>query len=64
MKMLDVQHAFFRPLWRRAAVVALCIGWALFELATGSAFFAILFGAVGVYCAHQFFVVFAPKDPE
>ena len=64
MKLIDVQHSFFRPLWRRVAVVVICLGWAVYELATGSPFFAILFGAVGFYCVHQFFIAFAPKDPE
>lgn len=64
MKLIDVQHPFFRPLWRRVAVVALCLGWAAYELATGSPFFAILFGAVGFYCLHQFFIVFDPKEPD
>lgn len=62
MKLLDVQHPFFRPMWRRVAVVALCLGWALVELATGAVFWAILFGAMGLYCAHQFFIAFDPPD--
>lgn len=62
MKLIDVQHPFFRPLWRRVAVVAVCLGWAAVELAGGAVFWAILFGAVGVYCAHQFFVAFDPPD--
>lgn len=64
MKLIDVQHSFFRPLWRRVAVVVICLGWAMYELATGSPFFAILFGAAGLYCVHQFFIAFAPKDPD
>lgn len=64
MKFLDVQHPFFRPLWRRVAVVAVCLGWAVFEIVTGSPFFAILFGSVGLYCAYQFFIVFNPSDPK
>lgn len=63
-KFLDVQHPFFIPLWRRVAVVGLTLGWAMFELISGSPFWAILFGAVGVYCAHQFFIAFDPKDPD
>lgn len=62
MKFLDVQHPFFRPLWRRVAVVAVCLGWAGVELAAGEVFWAILFGAAGVYCAYQFFLVFDPPE--
>ena len=64
MRFIDVQHPFFRPLWRRVAVVAVSLGWGIYEFATGSPFFGILFGAVGVYCAHQFFVAFDPRDNE
>lgn len=62
MKFLDVQHPFFRPLWRRVAVVAVCLGWAGVELASGEVFWAILFGAAGGYCAYQFFLVFDPPE--
>ena len=59
----DVKHPFFRPLWRRIVVVTGCIAWALVELlSTGSPFWAILFGAAGLWCAYQFFVVFDPAD--
>ncbi len=64
LNFLDPQNPFYRPLWRRVLVTGICLGWGLFELVTGSPFFAILFGAAGVYCAHQFFIAFDPKDPE
>jgi hypothetical protein len=49
-------------MWRRVLVVGICLGWAAVELVTGSVFWAILFGAAGVYCAHQFFLAFDPPD--
>lgn len=64
MKLLDVQHPFFRPVWRRVAIVVLCLGWAAFEFMTASPFFGVLFGGIGVYCGYQFFFAFAPEDPE
>jgi hypothetical protein len=64
MRLFDVQHPFFRPLWRRVAVVAICLGWAVFELLGGAVFWAILFGAAGLYCAHQFFLAFDPPDDQ
>lgn len=64
MRFLDVQLPFFIPLWRRVAVVALALGWATVELTAGSPFWAALFGAAGLYCAHQFFIAFDPKDPD
>lgn len=63
-KFLDLQSNFFRPLWLRIAVVALCLGWAAVEFTTGTPFWGMLFGAVGAYCGWQFFIVFNPKpDP-
>lgn len=64
MKFLDVQHPFFRPIWRRVAVVAICLGWAVFEFVSGAPFWGMLFGAIGLYCAHQFFLAFDPPDDD
>ncbi len=59
-KAFDVQHPLFRPLWLRLAIVALTCGWALFELAGGNLVWAAMFGAAGLYLAHQFLVAFDP----
>lgn len=47
--LLDPRHPFFRPLWVRILCVVLPLAWACLEAATGSAFWAVLFGAAGVY---------------
>ena len=60
----DLQQDFYRPLWLRLAIVVFTLGWAVFELISGSVFWAILFGAVGLYAGHQFFIAFDPKGPE
>ena len=62
MKAFDVQHPFFRPLWRRLLVVALCLGWATFELRHGATIWAAIFAAIGAYLAWQFFLAFDPPD--
>jgi hypothetical protein len=64
MKLLDVQHPFFQPLWRRIVVVVICLGWAVVEISFSEPFWAIMFGALGVYCAWQFFFVFNPEQDE
>ncbi len=70
MDFLDVRTPFFRPLWRRVVAVALCLGWALYEISTGAVFWSILFGAAGLHLAWQFFVIFdrdenaAPEPPS
>ncbi|KUF09327.1 hypothetical protein [Pseudoponticoccus marisrubri] len=60
----NVQLAIFKPLWRRVAVVALCIGWALLEVLHGNLFWAMIFGAIGLYCCHQFFIAFDPPEDD
>ncbi len=45
--MFDFSHPFFRPLWRRIVIVAVALGWALFEAVTGSPGWALIFGALG-----------------
>lgn len=60
MSFFDVQHPFFKPLWRRVAVTVVCLGWAVVEFASGAPFWGILFGAAGLWCAHQFFFAFDP----
>ncbi len=61
-RLFDFDHPFFRPLWIRLLVVALCLGWAAFEFASGSPGWALLFGGVGLLAAYRFFVAFDPRD--
>jgi hypothetical protein len=51
MKLLDPDHPFFRPVWRRWATVLIPLIWAGVELASGSPGWAMLFGAAGAYAA-------------
>jgi hypothetical protein len=62
--LFDLNHPFFRPLWRRVAVVAFCLGWAAVEIAAGSVFWAMLFGGIGLFAAWQFFVAFDPDRSD
>ena len=55
MKLLDVQHPFFIPLWRRIATVAACIGWAGVEFWQGAPFWGIIFLAAGLFAGWQLF---------
>jgi hypothetical protein len=61
---IDPQHPFYRPLWRRVAIVALCLGWGVYEFVSGSPFWGVLFVALGLFCAWQFFVAFADKEGD
>lgn len=49
MKLIDPDHPFFRPLWRRWATALLPAAWAGVETANGSPGWALLFGAAGGY---------------
>jgi len=60
-RLFNVQLAFFIPLWRRIALVAVCLGWSLLELSMGNSGWAVLFAGIGIYCAHQFFLAFDPE---
>jgi len=64
MALFDVQHPFFKPVWRRVAVVVFCFGWALMEWFQANGFWAIVFGSIGVFCAYEFFVVFDPDKSD
>lgn len=62
MGFFELQTPFFRPLWRRCLVVALCLGWAVFEFVTGSPFWGIIFGAFGAIAVWQFFLAPWPEN--
>jgi hypothetical protein len=64
MKFFDFQHPFYKPLWIRIAITGACLGWAVVEILGGNSFWAILFGSVGLYSGHQFFIAFNPREPE
>jgi hypothetical protein len=62
--MFNLQVPFFEPLWIRIATAVVVLGWAGFELITGSPGWAMMFGAAGAYAAYQFFVVWDPKEED
>ncbi|GGL61441.1 hypothetical protein [Wenxinia marina] len=56
MKLLDRDHPFFRPLWRRVAVTAVCFGWAGVEASSGEAGWATIFVGLGIWCVWELFL--------
>ena len=61
-KLIDLQVDFFKPLWRRVAVVVLCGIWVLLEF-LGENFGWVLFSlALTIYCCHQFFFKFGTDN--
>jgi len=60
-KSFDVQSEKLRPLWIRVLLVAICAGWAIFELLVSqSIVWAVLAAGIAAYLFHQFFVAFDP----
>ena len=60
--MFNFHTPFFRPLWVRLLVVAICIGWGIFELLGNSIGFAMIFLAAGIYAAYGMFIAFDPDQ--
>lgn len=54
--MKDSEHPFFRPLWRRVAVVAVCVIWSIIEFATGTPFWGVIALGFAGYGVWQFFI--------
>ncbi|WP_274426915.1 hypothetical protein [Chelativorans sp. YIM 93263] len=59
-KLFDLYHPFFRPLWRRVAVIVVCLGWGIFEFSMDEPFWGALFSGLGVYCAWVFLFDYKP----
>ncbi|MGB3387497.1 MAG: DUF3329 domain-containing protein [Pseudaminobacter sp.] len=56
----DNEHPFFRPLWRRIAVVAVCIAWAGVEIAAGERIWALVASAAACYAVWQLLLRYSP----
>lgn len=61
-RLKDHEHPFFRPLWRRVALVAACVVWAVIEYVGGSPTWGTIALAFGAYGAWQFFYLYKPAD--
>lgn len=58
----DNQHPFFRPLWRRVAVVAVCVIWSAVEFVAGTPFWGTLLAGMAIYGAWTFLVTYKQED--
>jgi hypothetical protein len=58
----DGGHPFFRPLWRRIAVFAVCVIWAALEFYGGSRNWGVIALAFAGYAAYAY--LFNYKPPE
>ncbi|MBO0343751.1 hypothetical protein J0X15_00835 [Roseibium sp. CAU 1637] len=63
--MKDSEHPFFRPLWRRIAVVVICAGWASFEFYMGNTTWGWITAAIGGYAIWTFLITYTgPVEPK
>jgi hypothetical protein len=64
MQLIDPKHRFYRPLYVRIAIVAVCLGWAIVEATVGEPIWGIAVGAVGVYAAWMLLLNYTPSPEE
>jgi len=55
---------FFRPLWRRVAVTAVCAIWALLELWHGEQVWILITVGLTAYAVWNFFITFEKSPPK
>ena len=60
LKFFETDHPFFKPLWIRILVVAFAACWGIFEFASGSAFWGVLFLGMAGIAFWGFFIDFDP----
>ena len=62
--LFDFNHPFYRPLWLRILIVGFAAGWGIFEFASGSPFWGVLFLGAAAVAFHGLFITFDPREPE
>jgi len=60
MRLIDPNHPFFKPAWRRYLVVAAPFAWAGVEQVNGNTIWALLFAAIGGVLAWE--LILTRKD--
>lgn len=59
----DTSHPFFKPLWRRVALVLFCGGWSAFEFYMEQGVWGWVTLAIFAYAVWAFLIVYkAPED--
>ncbi len=63
IKLIDPDHPFYRPLWIRLLIIALCAFWTAVEFYNGENTWGMIFLAVTTYTACTLLIFFKPKPP-
>lgn len=61
---LDLRIPFFRPIWRRIALIGVLGIWTVVEATAGSEWWALLAGGLMIYGIREFFIASNPEDFE
>jgi hypothetical protein len=64
MQLIDPNHPFYRPLWRRVVIVGICLGWAAIEGLTSEPVWALMVGGLGIYAGWMLLLNYNPQVPE
>ena len=62
IKLLGLNHPFFKPLIRRVATLVVVALYGLFELTFGHPGWAFFAAALFAICTYAFFIAFDPDD--
>ena len=63
IKLIDPDHPFYRPLWRRMLIVAVCFAWTGVEFWNGEQTWGTIFLVVSAYALAALILFFKPKPP-
>jgi hypothetical protein len=59
------KHPFYKPLWRRVAIVASIAAWLGFEIyQAASGLWIAIAGGMLAYAVYTFFIAWPKDDPE
>ncbi|OJF94375.1 hypothetical protein [Pararhizobium antarcticum] len=61
IKLIDPDHPFYRPLWIRLLIIALCGFWTAVEFRNNENTWGMIFLAVTTYTACTLLIFFKPK---
>lgn len=59
----DTRHPFYRPLWRRVLIVAVCLVWGAVEFWYEAPFWGTIALGLGAYAAWTFLYAYDPDGP-
>jgi hypothetical protein len=64
MKIVDQDHPFYRPLWRRLVIVGLIAAWAAYEIGVvRDPLWMILIGGLLAYAVWNFLITWPKPGP-